>query len=121
MIQHVILPGVLPGSGALLVSLPFIYAAVRSTRAKNAARKELIEFNIALISWHQVEQMPRTRHKTQFLYKNLLKRAWTKEYASKLIKEIKERYPEENDQTPRERKSLLKALDGTLQKIQSAK
>ncbi len=121
VIQHVILPGVFPGSGALLLSLPFIYATVRGSRAKNAARKELIEFSIALINWHQVEDMPKTRQKTKFLYKNFIKSRWTKEYSSKLIKDIKERYPEEDKQTPRARKSLLKALDNTLQEIQKAK
>jgi len=110
VINNVILPGVLPGTGAIVLSIPFIVYAVRKSREKNVDRKEVIDWNLMLFNHHQVDQMDE-EEAVDFIKENFFKPKWTKEYSAKILSDIKDRYPKKKaDQTP-EQEALIKALD----------
>lgn len=110
VVNNVILPGVLPGSGALLLSIPFIVYTVHKVEEKNRRRRELIDWNVMLLNHHQVHAMKKSAA-ASFIKDNFFKPNWAKEYASKVIGDIKERYPKDKDAQSPEDKALIKALD----------
>lgn len=116
VVNNVILPGVLPGSGALMLSIPFIVYSVLKSREKNAQRKDLIDWNIMLLSRYQVDQMEE-EEAVSFIKDNFFKPKWAKEYSSKVIGDIKERYPKKKDEQTSEEQALLKALDEARTKV----
>jgi len=112
VINNVILPGVLPGSGALLLSIPFVIDGVRKSKELNKARDELVDFNIALFSYHKINEME-AEDKVEFIKEKFFNPKWTKEYAFKLIGDIKKRYPKKDP--------LAEALDEVRTKISKNK
>ncbi|MCC5831774.1 MAG: hypothetical protein JJU12_01865 [Chlamydiales bacterium] len=116
VVSNVIAPGVLPGSGALLLSTKFIVYSVRKSRKKNAQRHAIIDWNCMLLKFYQVDQMEE-KAAVSFIKENLFKPKWSKEYSSKVIGDIKERYPKNKDKQTEEEQALLKALDEARNKI----
>jgi hypothetical protein len=120
VVNNVIFPGILPCTGAIVLSIPFIVYSVRRSREKNIHRKELIEWNLMLLKWLRVDRMEEEKI-IDFINENFLKPKWTKEYSAKVINDIKERYPKKKaDQTP-EQKTMIKALNGVCTKIYKKK
>lgn len=110
VVQNVILPGVLPGCGALFLSLPFIFSSIHYSRKKNPIRKELIKFSLALISWHDFTSID-SKKKILFLEENLFDPDWDKEYSRGVISDMKKWYPEKKENQSSDQKKLLKALN----------
>lgn len=117
-IQHFILPGLIPGASAALLSIPFIVNSVLKRRASTPIRKEAIDFSLQLLFWEDspYQSLTRTEARGKWISKNLLhKRGWPKEYNQKIVTDLKARLDKEED------KRLIKALDAALQHVMKRK
>lgn len=113
-IQDVILPGILPGIGAILLSLPFIIYSIRQQPSRKTARQDAQDFTLALFSWHQVDQMDKET-KISFIHNNFFKSKWSNHYCKEFMLDLKKRYPKQNQSD--EEKALLEAFDETIKEF----
>ncbi len=120
VMYHVILPGTLPGCGALALSIPFIVYSVKKSREKNVKRREVIDWSIRFLEHYHVEMME-VKSAATFIEENLFKPRTGKEYSTKVLSEIVECFPKsENDQS-NEEKALIKALNKAKENIMKEK
>ncbi|NGX61199.1 MAG: hypothetical protein K940chlam9_00682 [Chlamydiae bacterium] len=128
--QQVVLPGILPGAGGILLATPFIILAVKKTREKNAVRKTLIDTLIPLINKCNVPEMkhstsPKTskhvKHRAKFLKNTFFDKSWAPEYNRKLVSDLKERLPKKEEDQNYRQKRLVKALDHTISLLSPSK
>jgi hypothetical protein len=132
VVTHVILPAVVPGSLAIIASIPFMVAAVQYSEEKNEARDEMILKMIDYLDTHQVPEMDE-EERVNFILKNFLNwqidsddssklaknQNWTMEYQAKILSDIKEKIgTNKSDRNPRQ-ESIATALDEARTKLSS--
>jgi len=120
VVNQVILKGYLPAAVALILSIPFVIYGLLKSREQKEARTQLIDFNVALFNWYQIDTVDR-RTKVDFIKKNFFDRKWSKMYSSRLIKDIKARYPKKKEDQTDEVRALFVALDKALIKVYKRK
>jgi hypothetical protein len=132
-INHVVFPAILPGSLAIVTSIPFILLAVKNSRKKNSIRGQMIHRMIALMEIYDIPKLSR-KDRVQFLLCNFLNWKqepnlnklqkncyWTDEYQKKILTEIKEKIgKKKQERNPRQEKISV-AIDKALAKIPQKK
>lgn len=123
VINQVILPAVVPGVAAILLSIPFIIASVKYAREKNAIRQDIIDtiFKCLREDRQDLAEMDE-EEQIAYIQKNFLDESWKKEYQSKLIADIKEEVekhlPEkQSDPKKRNRHQQSQAEEGFLKML----
>jgi hypothetical protein len=130
VVSHVILPAVIPGSLAILTSIPFILAAIKHAQDKQYIRKLMLDRMRSHLDVYKVPEQPR-KARIHFILieflnwkpsphdpKKLLRnRNWTKDYQGKILTELKEKIGKNKaDRNPRQEK-IATALDKALIKV----
>ena len=141
VISHVILPAVVPGSFAILASLPFIFFAVKYTGERNEVRDQMINkmlvhlesYGIPDIKAENKEKAEKQRVKFilhNFLHwikdpnnpnKLLKNKSWAVEYQSKILEELKERIGKKKEKRNPRQEKIATAIDAATRKVTSRK
>ena len=134
VVNHVILPAVVPGLCAIVLSVPLILLAIRSSREKNTLREKKIEHMITLLDEHEIPEMSES-NRARFIIHNLLDwRAdpdkpgkvqknthWSIDYQKKILGDIKEKMGTEKSERNERQERIVEAIDSALLKIQKKK
>ena len=131
VVNHVILPAVIPGICAIVLSIPFILMSIRFSTDKNTLREQTIEKMITLLDDYEIPEMSE-KNRVRFIIHNLLdwpsdldkpgkvqkNTDWSLDYQKKILGDIKEKMgTEKSERNPRQEK-IIEALDSALIKIQ---
>ncbi len=108
-ISHIILPAIVPSAGVLLFSIALVYQGAIQKIKQNKERQKLIDYCVALFTYHNIMEMEK-REKVAFI-KEFFDPNWTREYSSRVVDDIKKRYPSEKETEDQAIKDLHKALD----------
>ena len=131
VVNHVILPAVVPGLCAILLSIPFILLAIGSSRDKNTIREQKIEHMVTLLDEHEIPEMSE-KNRVRFIIHNLLdwradpnkpgkvqkNTSWSIDYQKKILGDIKEKMGTEKSERNERQERIVKAIDSALIKIQ---
>ncbi len=117
VIQHVLLPGILPGSLALLASIPFLVVTFLLQRKMNKIRdpwlkryEDILEDPIYNFDALADEE------KIEFVADVLLEKSWGNDCKKRIITELDNRLPNKKLQTPRQQE-ISKIYDKAKERI----
>lgn len=131
VINHVILPAVVPGILAIIVSIPFILLAVKHNLDKNYYRETLVDRMVSHLESYKVPEMKR-KERVKFILKNFLNwqidheapnkliknREWSPQYQGKIVSDLKERIgTEKKKRNPRQEKIASILEKDVLEKV----
>lgn len=119
---QVILPGIVPGLGALILSIPLIAYSVRKSGEIKRERKALLDWQIQLLVFYffRSGDLIAKDDRPLFIKKNFFVKSMYKEEMMKTVSEIKKRFPVKKDEHGREARqarALNKALDQAIKQI----
>ena len=134
VVNHVILPAVVPGLCAIVLSIPLILMAVRFSKEKNAIREQKIDQMITLLDEHEIPEMSE-KNRVRFIVHNLLdwrsdpdkpgkmqkNTQWSLDYQKKILGDIKDKMGAEKSERNARQERIVEAIDSALIEIQKKK
>ncbi len=131
VVNHIILPAVVPGLCAIILSIPLIILAVRLSRDKNAIREQKIDQMITLLDEYEIPNESE-KSRVRFILHNLLdwrsdpdkpgkvqkNTHWSIDYQKKILGDIKEKMGAEKSERNARQEKIVTAIDSALIKIQ---
>lgn len=116
VVNQVVLPAVVPGVLAIVVSLPFILLSVQHNQRLSFARKRLVEKIFDLLDSYEVPEMEKNKG-TEFFLENFFNPSWTVDYRSKILTDLSERLGSNKDIYNSRQLALSEILEEARRKI----